>query len=173
MSRWHETTAIAALAIAPLGCGDAGGDGAARLAPVSAQATFEAREDGEPVVLATPRQVEKGDGLRVEVLADGRGALIDARTTALVRFRARVDGAEADFASSDGWYEPLAVAPASPAGGAGVVAGLRRGVEGLHVGSRARIVVPPALGYGSAGLADSGIPADATLAFEVEVVGAR
>jgi len=159
------------LALLP-GCGDGAGEGP-RLAPATAQTALEVRASSEPIELATPRVVERGEGLRVEVQADGQGAEIDARTTALVRFRARVEGAEAPFASSDGWYEPLAVAPPSVPGSASVVAGLRRGVEGLRVGSRAQVFVPPALGYGAAGLADAGVPADATLVFEVEVVGAR
>ena len=53
------------------------------------------------------------------------------------------------------------------------MAGLARGLEGLKAGSKATITVPPALAYGKAGLPGAGIPANATLVFEVQVSGVR
>ena len=54
--------------------------------------------------------------------------------------------------------------------GAGkVVPGFEQGVEGMHVGERRLLLVPAALGYGSAG-AGNAIPPNATLIFVVEVV---
>ncbi|MCG3124787.1 MAG: hypothetical protein GIKADHBN_03274 [Phycisphaerales bacterium] len=53
------------------------------------------------------------------------------------------------------------------------VAGIRYGVEGMQVGGVRRITVPPQLGYGKAGAARAGIPADAVLICEFELLELR
>jgi FKBP-type peptidyl-prolyl cis-trans isomerase FkpA len=49
-----------------------------------------------------------------------------------------------------------------------VIRGWDQGVPGMQVGGRRRIVIPPELAYGSQGT--SGIPPNATLLFEVDLV---
>jgi peptidylprolyl isomerase len=57
--------------------------------------------------------------------------------------------------------------------GAGqVIAGWDQGVEGMRVGGRRRITIPPMLGYGKRG-AGGVIKPDETLVFVVDLVGVR
>jgi peptidylprolyl isomerase len=57
--------------------------------------------------------------------------------------------------------------------GAGqVIAGWDQGVEGMKVGGRRRITIPPQLGYGKRG-AGGVIKPDETLVFVVDLVGVR
>ena len=52
--------------------------------------------------------------------------------------------------------------------GTGAIVGFSRGVTGMRVGGQRRVVIPPDLGYGSAG-APPDIPGNATLVFDIEL----
>jgi FKBP-type peptidyl-prolyl cis-trans isomerase len=59
-----------------------------------------------------------------------------------------------------------------PLGRGHVIQGWDQGVEGMKVGGKRKLTIPSEMGYGAQG-AGGVIPPDATLVFEVELLGVR
>jgi len=57
--------------------------------------------------------------------------------------------------------------------GTGVIAGFSQGMIGMRVGGIRRVIIPPSLGYGNNPPSGSGIPANATLVFEIELLAVQ
>jgi hypothetical protein len=114
-----------------------------------------------------PREVRTIAGVQIEELATGFGEDLVAGQTAQLRYVGRLaDGKVFDSTSErDRPFE-------FRYGGGQVIPGFELGMRGMRVGGRRRMTIPPELGYGSRG-AGATIPPNATLWFEVELVGVR
>jgi hypothetical protein len=114
--------------------------------------------------ISAAKEVITPSGLRITDLVVGEGAEAVSGETVSVNYRGTlVNGKEFDSSYGRGPF-PF------PLGAGRVIKGWDEGVAGMRVGGKRRLVIPPDLGYGSRG-AGGVIPPDATLIFEVELLG--
>jgi FKBP-type peptidyl-prolyl cis-trans isomerase FkpA len=104
-------------------------------------------------------------GLLIEDLTVGEGAAAEAGRQVTVHYSGWLTDGRL-FDSSKGRGEPFAF----PLGARRVIAGWDEGVQGMRVGGVRKLTIPPQLGYGARG-AGGVIPPNATLVFEVELLG--
>jgi FKBP-type peptidyl-prolyl cis-trans isomerase FkpA len=103
-------------------------------------------------------------GLIYDELVAGTGAAARAGSDVLVHYTGWLtDGTKFDSSVDRG--EPFGF----PLGQGQVIAGWDEGVEGMRVGGKRKLTIPPSLGYGAYG-AGGVIPPNATLVFEVELL---
>ncbi len=103
-------------------------------------------------------------GLKFEDLVEGEGAEASAGQQVKVHYTGWLtDGTK--FDSSLDRDDPFSF----PLGGGRVIRGWDEGVQGMKVGGKRKLTIPPQLGYGAAG-AGGVIPPNATLVFEVELL---
>jgi FKBP-type peptidyl-prolyl cis-trans isomerase FkpA len=106
-------------------------------------------------------------GLIIEDLVVGQGETAQAGQRVSVHYTGWLtDGQK--FDSSKDRNEPFDF----PLGRGHVIAGWDEGVAGMQVGGSRKLTIPPHLGYGARG-AGGVIPPNATLVFEVELLGLR
>jgi len=104
----------------------------------------------------------------VEILSEGTGPIVEPGDNISVDYTGWLweDGAKGEqFDSSSNAGRPYNFT----LGARMVIPGWDIGLEGLKVGTKARLIIPPVLAYGKRG-SGAKIPADATLCFEVELV---
>jgi FKBP-type peptidyl-prolyl cis-trans isomerase FkpA len=113
----------------------------------------------------TMSQITTASGLVIEEVLVGEGAEASAGQTVSVHYTGWLTNGS-KFDSSKDRNEPFEF----PLGARHVIAGWDEGVQGMKVGGTRKLTIPPALGYGARG-AGSVIPPNATLVFEVELLG--
>ena len=105
--------------------------------------------------------------LGIEILSPGDGIAVEKGMYAKVHYQGRLsDGKIFDDSRSRG-------TPFTFVLGAGeVIEGWDIGIEGMEVGERRQLIVPPELGYGLRG-AGNIIPPNATLTFDIHLIAIR
>jgi peptidylprolyl isomerase len=113
--------------------------------------------------------VVRESGLKIIDLKEGTGATPVVGQTVKVDYTGWLNGfddADGKFDSSKDRRKPLSFA----VGTGRVIAGWDEGVLSMKIGGKRRLIIPSDLGYGKRG-AGGIIPPDATLYFEVELLG--
>ena len=103
--------------------------------------------------------------LKIEVLNEGNGDVAEAGQNVSVHYTGWLtDGTKFDSSVDRG--QPFQF----PLGAGRVIQGWDKGVQGMKIGEKRKLTIPPEMGYGARG-AGAVIPPNATLVFEVELLG--
>jgi FKBP-type peptidyl-prolyl cis-trans isomerase len=121
-----------------------------------------ANENGSDV-----REVTTSSGLKYLDQVVGTGDVAVAGKTASVHYTGWLENGK-QFDSSVDRGQPFSF----PLGAGRVIKGWDEGVQGMKVGGKRKLTIPSDLGYGSRG-AGGVIPPNATLIFDVELLGVR
>jgi len=119
----------------------------------------------DPMVGDTSDMVKRPSGLLLKVLQPSNGPIAVAGTKVTVNYTGTLPNGKV-FDSSIG-RDPFTFV----LGKGQVIPGWDEGVDGMHVGERRKLIIPPALGYGEKGAGP--IPPNATLIFVVELLNVQ
>ena len=118
-----------------------------------------------PTAFAQSAPVTKPSGLVFQSITEGQGPSPAATDVVMVHYRGTFpDGKEFDSSYKRG--EPTEF-PLN-----GVIPCWTEGVQLMKVGGKAKLTCPPAIAYGTRG-AGAVIPPNATLNFEIELIGVK
>jgi peptidylprolyl isomerase len=118
-------------------------------------------------VVDVPTGELTGD-LQIRDLIEGDGPVAQAGQQAVVHYVGVAHSTGKEFDASYNRNSPFTF----PLGGGRVIAGWDQGVQGMKVGGRRELIIPPHLGYGDRG-AGGAIKGGETLIFVVDLLDLR
>ena len=135
-------------------------------AVILAEAKIKAEKLQKEIEEISKNAIETSSGLKYIITKEGLGQKPVIGQTVVVHYSGfLMDGTK--FDSSYDRNTPFEF----PIGQKKVILGWDEGILLLNIGSKAKLIIPPHLGYGSRG-AGGVIPANATLIFDVELINA-
>jgi peptidylprolyl isomerase len=140
----------------------------------SATGTVEAPQAGFPTVTFTKNlptvaipSTPQPTAFQEEVLIKGKGAKVATNSNVVVNYQLVLWRTGKVVAGNDTY----ASGQSAPFNTGNVVPGFKQALEGQTIGSRILVVIPPALGYLSAGQPSAGILGTDDLVFLVDILG--
>ena len=121
----------------------------------------------QPAPIPVGKTETRPNGLKITCVQAGSGAK-DGDTVWVLYTGKLKDGTVFDASDKHG-NEPIEFM----LGRSMVIKGWDEGLVGMQVGEKRTLVIPPSLGYGEQGAGNGVIPPNATLTFDVELVGLR
>ena len=140
----------------------------AMFAFVAAGLFGQSKTDTSAPTKVTGDGTKTADGLQYWDIKVGTGPTATSGHTVKVHYTGWLTSGK-KFDSSVDRGEPFMF----PLGGHQVIKGWDEGVAGMKVGGKRQLRIPPDLGYGARGAAGGLIPPNATLIFDVELLGVR
>ena len=138
--------------------------------PTAPPSPAPAAAPAAPAAPATAKAGEKQttpSGLTIVTVASGDG-LAKAGDTVWVHYTGTLQSNGTKFDSSLDRGDPISFT----LGQGEVIKGWDEGIAGMKVGDKRQLIIPPTLGYGEKG-AGNVIPPNATLVFDVELMGVK
>lgn len=137
-------------------------------AAAAAAAPARSTGDGPPVLPDGTQFTTTPSGLQYAIIKAGAGATPQNGQVVEVHYTGWLESNGARFDSSVDRGRPFTF----PLGAGKVIKGWDEGVATMQVGEKRRLVIPSDLGYGARG-AGGAIPPNATLVFDVELLGIK
>jgi FKBP-type peptidyl-prolyl cis-trans isomerase len=116
----------------------------------------------------TAKSTPRTDGLVIEEVKEGTGPVATRGQTVSVHYTGHLTSGT-KFDSSLDRGQPIEF----PLGTGVVIKGWDAGIDGMRVGGKRKLTIPPELAYGARGTPGGPIPPNATLVFDVELVGIK
>ena len=137
---------------------------------ISAAGLGACKKDKEGTMASSSEQDKKSAvaGLVIEEVQAGTGELAAKGKTVSVHYTGRLtNGTKFDSSLDRG--QPIQF----PLGTGMVIKGWDMGIDGMKVGGKRKLTIPPNLAYGERGTPGGPIPPNATLVFDVELTAVK